>query len=194
MNETKEIGLQIDYRTFLTFVMSRYSLLGMARFKDIVAGLTQQTSRKSDELSRDLEELNNLRAGWQRYNELSKQMEAKEKAVKIGYALILSAPLKVNVEADAYAPRSDKEWEAEAGELGLSVDADDFDLSNFPLWRVIREVVRQTAEIRVYELEAHLRQFGLKKATRPAIESALSTHPKEFRITKRGREKFVSLK
>lgn len=162
----------------------------MARFKDIVSGLSEQTSRKSTELARDLEEMNTLRASWQRYHELSKQVESKERAVKIGYALLFNAPLKVNPKGDAYSG-PDREFERDA-EL-LAIDPIDLDLADFPLWRIIREIVRQTAEIRVFELEAHLKGFGLA-ATRPAIESALDTHPKEFRVTKRGREKFVSLK
>jgi hypothetical protein len=182
---------KLDYRNSLTNLLSRYIVLGMARFKDIVLGLTQQTSRKSAELARDLEELNALRPSWQRYNELSKQVESTERTVKISYALLFNAPLKVNMNGDAYAgPDSFYERDAES----LSLDAAELDLSKFSLWRIIREVVRQTAEIRVYELEAHLNQFGIKKATRPAIESALTTHSKEFRIVKRGREKFVSLK
>ncbi len=164
-------------------------LLGMARFKDIVAGLNQQTLRRSKELAADLTELNGLRANWQRYNELSKQIESKERALKIGYALLLNAPLKVG-KGDAYEG-PDEAFEKDAEDL--SIDPADLELSKFSLWRVIREVVRQSTEIRVYELEAHLKQFGLK-ATRAAIESALATHPREFRITKRGREKYVSLK
>jgi hypothetical protein len=187
-----QADLQNDYRLYLTNLLSQYSLPDMARFKDIVCGLCEQTSRKSTELARDLKEQNNLRASWQRYKELAKDVASKELAVKIGYALLFSAPLKVNLDGDAYADLDTQQFERDAD--ALAIDVSELDLSKFSLWRVIREVVRQTAEIRVYELEAHLKQFGLKKATRPAIESALVTHSKEFRIVKRGREKFVSLK
>lgn len=180
-----------DYRNSLTSVMSKYMVLGVARFKDIVSGIARQTARKNEELARDADELSHLRESYQRYRELSEQMEAKERSVKIGFALLLNAPIKVNSEADAYlTPEYTDEMRETAG---VALNPEDFDLSNFSLWRVIREVVRQTTEIRVFELEAHLKGFGLK-ASRPAIESALATHPKEFRIVKRGREKFVSLK
>ena len=111
--------------------------------------------------------------------------------MKIGYALLFSAPLRVNANVDAYAgPDQDFSQNSE----DLAIDPSELELSRFSLWRVVREIVRQTAGIRAYELEAHLKQFGLKKATRPAIGSALLTHSTEFRITKRGREKYVSLK
>jgi len=155
----------------------------MARFKDIVSALTQQTSRKSKELTRDLEERNNLRESWQRFRELSEQIESKERTVKIGFALLHNAPLKTN-------PKHEQQLQED---VILAVETADLDLSEFSLWRVIREIVRQTAKIRIFELEAHLKSFGVK-ASRPAIESALATHPKEFKITKRGREKFVYLK
>jgi hypothetical protein len=182
--------LKAEYRFMLTNLISAYIVTDVARFKDIVSGLAQQTSRKSAELARDLEELNKLRASWQRYNELSKQIESRERAIKIGYTLLFSAPIKAVKDEGYIGPDEAYERDSES----LVIDTTELDLSKFSLWRVIREVVRQTAEIRVYELEAHLKQFGLKKATRPAIESALATHPKEFRIVKRGREKFVSLK
>jgi|GEM_PF-1528281 len=189
-NKTQE-RIQVDYKLLLTNLLSHCMVLDMARLKDIVTGLREQTFRKSEELTRDLEELNALRAGWQRYHELSKQVESKQRAIKIGYALLLNVPMKINTTADGYA-NPDLQFDQDSEKL--DINAADLELSNFPLWGVIREVVRQTAEIRVYELEAHLKQFGLKKATRPAIESALATHPKEFRTVKRGREKFVSLK
>jgi hypothetical protein len=170
-----------------------FTVVDMTRLKDIVSGLNQQTSRKSAELVRDYKELNKLRASWQRYSELSRQIEPKEQIFKIGRALLLSAPTKVGPSEDAYiGPQYTREVSKEAEEL--AADAGELDLSTFSLWRVIREIVRQTAKIRVYELEAHLKSFGLKKASRPAIESALNTHPKEFKVTRRGREKFVSLK
>jgi hypothetical protein len=165
----------------------------VARLKDIVSGLTQQTLRQSAELTRDFEELNELRASWQRYRALSAHIESKEHAVKIGFALLVSLTARVNPGGDAYAElQPTLEVRKKVRELAL--DAADFDLSKVSLWRVIREIVGQIGKIRVYELEAHLKSFGLKKVSRPAIESALNTHPKEFKLTRHRREKFVSLK
>jgi hypothetical protein len=189
MREEAHVGNKNDITFILTNLMSQFMIDDMARLRDIVSGLSEQTMRKSAELAKERDELNKLRPDWQRFNELAKQIESKERMVKIGFGLLFGIPLKVR-EGDAYeSPDASFEQESEA----LALDVADLDLSKYPLWRVIREVVRQTAEVRVFELEAHLKSFGLS-ASRPAIESALSTHPKEFRLTKRGREKFVSLK
>ncbi len=177
---------KFDYRSRLTNLLSSCSVAGVARIKDIVSGLGQQTGRKAGELTKDMEELNTLRDGYQRYRELSAQIEAKERSVKIGLALLSNAP----TNSSYITTERIKELRESTG---IALEAEDLDLSRFSLWRVIREIVRQTTEIRVFELEGHLRSFGLK-VSRPAIESALATHAKEFKTVKRGREKFVSLK
>lgn len=163
----------------------------MTRLRDIVSGLAQQTLRKSEELKRDYEEVNRLRVSWQRFVELSKRIESDERRFNIGLALLRSGSVKADPDGDAcvqYTRETRKKVEE------LAKDSADLDLSKVSLWRVIREIVRQTPKIRVYELMEHLEGFGIKKASRPAIESALNTHPKEFKVTRRGREKFVSLR
>lgn len=180
-----------EYRKLLTNVISFYSMSGMARFKDIVLGLGQQTSRKCKELATDREELNRLRDNYQRYRELMQQVESKERSVKIGFALLASAPTDLT-KKDKTASLTDKALDM-FGDSEIVLNESDIDVSKYSLWRVIREVVRQTGEVRVFELVEHLNAFGVK-ASRPAVESALVTHAKEFRVIKRGREKHVALK
>ena len=62
-----------------------------------------------------------------------------------------------------------------------------------PLWEVLSAIIGETHEIQVIELEHIVRYLGFS-TTRSAIESALKTHPKAFRIRMSGRNKFVSLK
>ena len=163
----------------------------VARFKDIVMGISRQTVRKSDAIARATQELNGLLECYQRYREISTWLGPEQESAKIGAALALSKTIKVDLEADAFDP---KNWEeTERSVSGISIDLDDYDLSKYPLWKIIREVLRQVPAIRVYELEAHLKTFGVN-AERSAIESVLRTHNKRFKITKQGREKFVEWK
>lgn len=172
-------------KKLLTLLSSICTMESMARFKDIVSGLRQQTDRKCAELEKDAEELARHRESYQRYREISAQMETKERSVKVGFALLYQTP-----EGDAYVT---KHLERLQETTGIALEADDLDPNEVSLWRVIREVLRQNPEIRLFELENHLKNFGVK-TTRPAIDSALATHPKEFKTVKRGREKYVSLK
>ena len=161
--------------------MKRTANVDVARFKDIARSLSRQASRQSDELTKDSEELERLREGYQRFRETLARIGPKEDSYKVAMALLFNIPVKID--------------DPEGDESGLlfSLDSDDLELSKYPLWKIIREVVRQVTEIRVFELEDHLKKFGIGMS-RSAIESALATHPKEFKITRRGREKYVSLK
>jgi hypothetical protein len=123
---------------------------------------------------------------------LSVQIESTERSIKIGLVLMLNSPIKDSSKEKVYTNAKDHAFET-LGNVDLAIDDDELELSKISLWRIIREIVRQTAEIRIFELEEHLKAFGVK-TSRPAIESALATHSKEFKTTKRGREKFVSLR
>jgi hypothetical protein len=182
---------QNDSTFLLTIVQRMCSLIDVARLRDIVSGLGEQTARQHKSLVASNDELSKLRAAAERFRVLEKSVRADEESLKIGIALLLNFPQKDNLHADAY-PREDDAIDLR-DDAGVIFSFDDLELSDFPLWKVMREVLRQTPEIRVFELESHLKSFGVK-AARSAIESALATHGSQFRVTKRGREKFVSLK
>ena len=189
MNETA--ARQNDIRKSLTYLNSFYSMLGMARLKDIVSGLHQQMNRDCAELAEANAELEKIRAAYQRFRDLSALVQAKEARVKIGAAMLTNISFReFDEKGEIVQRRAGIEIPDEAG---IIFEKDSLKLTNFSLWRIIREIVRQTAEIRVYELEKHLRDFGLK-VTRAAVESAITTHPREFSTRKHGREKYVSLK
>jgi hypothetical protein len=192
MTQTQEMDHHNEYRLLLTSVQSLYSVFDVARLKDIVRGLSEQTTKQHEALVGANDELSKLRSAVQRFRELEKSVRVGEDSLRIGLALLLNGiRLKLNLDGDAYATKVNiNELQDQAG---FFVDPQALDLSKFPLWKVMREILKQTAEIRVYELESHLKSFGAK-ASRSAIESALITHKSQFRTTPRGREKFVSLK
>lgn len=109
-------------------------------------------------------------------------------------ALFLNAPMKTPPEINAYdVPLENRMQIEEASQYAQLIDPQALDLRHYPLWKILREILRQVPEMRVYELEAHLRQFGIA-TSRSALESCLKTHRKQFRITKHGREKLVAWK
>lgn len=179
-----------DYRFFLTSLYSLCSLIVMPRLKDIVAGLGKQSARIHQELVTASDERSRLLEAAQRFRELEETIRTREESLSITYSLLLTGiPQKIGADGDAFASAVD-EMPDESAE-GIKIDF--ADISDYPLWKIMRELVRQTSEIRVYELESHLKSFGVK-TTRSAIESALVTHRKEFKVYKRGREKYVALK
>jgi hypothetical protein len=154
-------------------------------------GLATQLHRDSGELAFLDAELENLRTAHTRFREVEEISRPKQERVDIIAALLLNLPQRVrpNKTGDVSIDPD----EAEGSPLPVSVPLNKLKPSAFPLWKIIREVVRQTSEIQVVKLEKALKEFGIV-VRRQTIESALATHKKDFRITWRGREKFISLK
>jgi hypothetical protein len=186
---------QIDYTLLLTDVQSMCSLKGMARFKDIVKGLSIQTTRKLSSVVKTQTELGELLRAYQRYRELSARIEPENESAQIGAALLFNVPMKLHSEVNPYplSERDIREME-DAMKDGIEIDPKTLDLGQYPLWKIMREILRQVPEMRVYELEAHLKAFGVPKSERSAIESSLKTHRRQFYVTRKGREKFVAWK
>lgn len=182
---------EIDYTNILTNLLSLFSMSNM-HFKHIVTGLGEQLGREHRALQDANDELSKLREAAQRFRMLESTVRTQEESFKICTALLMNAPtLKAKV-GDGFA-LSDREVDAMCEQSGLAISPEELNIENYPLWKVIREVLKQTSEIRIYELESHLKTFGVK-TSRSAIESAIATHKREFKVTKRGREKFVALK
>jgi len=185
--------LDIECTNNLTDVQSECNLvLGMAKLKDLIAGLAQQTMRKSQEADALRREMQSLLEARQRYDDAAAKLAPVTESAKIGLALLLDG-LVASDDSEGNAYASGFRRDAQAYQTAIDVDLDEIRLDQFPLWKIIREVLRQVPEMRVYELESHLKRFGVK-AERSAIESALKTHRKQFKIAPRGREKFVAWK
>jgi hypothetical protein len=80
-----------------------------------------------------------------------------------------------------------------ATETNLQGDPDDL-RANLPLWRAIREYLLIAGEAKVGDVQNFLGSVNFEKIGRQAIESALRSHDSVFRVVKRGRDKYISLK
>lgn len=159
------------------------------RLRELVRGLGIQSGRDDAELRKMIQERDRLYPAYLRYRELEEIISQKNERLSITFSLMLNAPILKAKEGDAFAFKRSRivEEESEALLPGFK------ELSDFPLWKVIREIVRQTPEMQIISLEHTLKTFGVT-VSRAAIESALETHKDEFNITWQGRKKFVALK
>jgi hypothetical protein len=182
-----------DSRINLTDVESILHSERMARFRDILSGLYRQTKGDAEEIHAMNDKMNEFHSAYLKYKELAEQVKRKEERMRIAASLI------ANTTSDFLDNSTDLKRDQELARIcsaaGMPVEGDQLrlELYKFPMWILIREIVRQTPEMQIVELENALFEFGAK-TSRQAIESALETHRKEFRIVKRGRDKFVSLK
>ena len=145
------------------------------RKSQIEKALTQQTKDDSAELKRLSNEMDSLRSAYTRYKDLEIAARNKEERIINALAVMDSAGYDQLKAIDS---------------SGVNVDVD---RDNVPLWKMMREIVRQVSEIQIIELENLLADFGIP-VSRAAIDSALKTHKDVFRTVVKGREKYVSLK
>ncbi len=160
------------------------------RLRELVRGLAIQSGRDDAELRKLIQERGKVYPAYLRYRELEEIISQKNERLSITSSLMLNAPVLKTKEGDAFAAFKRSRIVEEESE---SLLPEFKELSDFPLWKVIREIVRQTPEMQIISLEHTLKTFGVL-VSRAAIESALETHKDEFNITRQGRKKFVALK
>lgn len=146
---------------------------------DILSSAYEQFDRDVKRLEAVNERMNKIREQFLEYRELDRQARELDERVRS----------QIGVFGDFFV---DKKIENLSSELGITTTAKQ-EAANTPLWKKIREVVRQTTEIRMTELEQVMNTMG-HEVTRQGIESALKTHKDIFRVARKGREVFVSLK
>ncbi len=160
----------------------------LVRLRDVIRGLGIQAGRDEADLRKMTQEREKLYSNYLRFRELEEGIGQKSERLSLLCALMLNAPQTVK-EGNAFdlkrSHRVDEDSESPLVDLKA--------VSDFPLWRIIREIVRQTPEMQVISLEHTLKALSIN-VSRAAIESALETHNNVFDITWQGRKKFVALK
>ena len=182
----------IESTLLLDIVDSKWYSQLVTKIREILAGLSRQVELDGEALAAISAEREKLRPAYLRFKELSELAEPKEERAEIALGLLLNRVQKVKPNKSGFV-LSDEEREAaqESGDIPAGVNY--VDVSTLPLWKVMREVVRQAGQIRIVSLQNALKVFGIE-VRRQTIESALAVHKKEFKVTRRGRETFVSLK
>ena len=152
----------------------------MPAWTDILPALVTQREADVKKLESLNQRLNALRPQFQEYRELDTVARALEERIRATVGTLSDVALGAKDLSDL-------------ADLGVSIPSLKEERENTPLWKVVREITRQVTQIRVVELETVLRTLEFK-VSRQAIESAIETHPHTFRVTKKAREKYVSLK
>lgn len=165
----------------------------MARYRKLIEELQRQLVADSHSLNALNTEREKLRSAHDRFRELDDIAQPKQERINIVAAMLLGGVKQTErIRKNTPALASDGDFDMHDYEY-IPVSAERLDPSQYPLWKVIREIVRHSGEIQVVKIQNALKDFSIK-TKRQSIESALAVHQREFKITRRGREKFVSLK
>ncbi len=180
------LSRNIDSRQILTYLESK-SIFGfvLKRTQDIVAALKFQLVADRKEIDRTYKEMSKLHAPYVKYRSL----EARGKQLQEHIANTLAL---LGQKGDSKHSLPNSEFATIAVHSGIAETSEEL-RKRLPLWMLIAEILRHVSEIQVINLEEVLYWLRIK-VSRQAIESAFETHGDLFKVKKRGREKFVSLK
>lgn len=121
---------------------------------------------------------------YQKYTDLEKERKARESSITSLVALLGKEGLE-ELRTRVVSANLLGEFD-----FGVGIETRREELS---LWEFIAQYLRFVQEAKVADIEYFLGEQQMQ-TTRQAIESAVKTHSKIFRVRKRGREKFISLR
>ncbi len=126
-------------------------------------------------------ELAELAAAYNRYVDLKTEVDSRGKRIKRLMAIL--------------GPDSIEGLGTEEVQSELSLQGEPVSLrEELSLWRAIEEYLIIAGETKVGDVQAFFGAMNYEVVSRQAIESALRSHANKFRVVKRGREKYISLK
>jgi hypothetical protein len=152
----------------------------MIRFADIEKRMNQQYEEDMRQLRKNYSEQNRLRRSVLRFQDLEREAKARED--RMARVVMLLGAEKFEDTRRELLKGNDVSKEI----VTLTPD-------KLPLWQAMKAIVEQVTELQVVDLQDALEYFGVK-ASRQAIESALSSHNETFETKARGRDKFVYLR
>jgi hypothetical protein len=179
LRQNNERAYKNDARKDLTLLVEKLHTLGMARLAEVIQALKQQLAQDSKRLSEIDEEIGKLRPAYNQFRDLMNEAKSKETRMLTTRTLLGEIS-------------TDEELTTAFGDEVSTPKTPDELRSGLKLWEGVVEVLRHIPQAQVGEIHTLLSLLGIK-VTRQAIESAITTHKRSFRVRKYGREKFISL-
>lgn len=173
---------QIRDKIYIDNVDSILNNSCVARHEDVVEAINTQLGSDLQQLKTLQDEQAKLRSSYLRFLDIEKHKRSLRERAETAACLLAGR---------AISHEEEEEMLDTLEETGIVVPQDW--RNHVPTWKVIAEIVRQFPKMQVVEIVRILSLFNFQ-VSRQAVESALSTRADKFRITRKGREKFVSLK
>jgi len=140
------------------------------RLIDVTNAIKHRLEYEQSQLANETAEMERLAAAYNRFRDLKEVSEKRQESIK-RLSLVFDMPKVKNPAPNAPM----------AAAYGYS------------LWEIMETYLQFAEKAKVGEIMEFL-QWIKFTTTRQAVESAIATHPKVFRATKDGWEKYVSLK
>ena len=156
----------------------------VARAVDVVTRIRGALAVDAKRMRELAEEMNKHAEAYNRYVALQRDAKAHEQSAQALTALLGAEGFKI--------ARADDKSDSIGNEIDIVPSPREL-RDKAALWEHIEQYLRFVPEAQVNEILEFLAWMRIE-TSRQAIESAIRTHPKVFRVKKRGRDKFISLK
>lgn len=155
----------------------------MAMFEDIFRSMERRLKHESDRIKAVRAEMDALAKSYNTYADLARTLKECEDRTKRIQAILLPSGMtspRLGHDSDVVGDRNEVWPSPESLRSKLTI------------WQVLSEYLAHVPEASIEEFQTFCEALGISGVTRQATESALRTHPKLFRVTKRGGEKYLS--
>jgi hypothetical protein len=180
METHESTGINTEATNALDTVAYKVHYKNVPSTVDVERMMHQRLEHECASMQSARKEISELASAYHRYVDLKTQIEQRGRRIQRLMA-ILGADSIENMGSEGVKEETNLQGEPNdlRGELSL--------------WRAIREYLLVAGEAKVGDVQGFFSGMNYE-ASRQAIESALRSHDSVFRVVKRGRDKYISLK
>jgi hypothetical protein len=180
METTESTRINTEATHVLDNVASKVHYKNVPSTADVQNMMLQRLEHECASMQSARKELSELASAYHRYVDLKTQIDERSKRIQriIG---ILGTDSIENLGSAEVRSETNLQGEPEWLREELS------------LWRAIKEYLAIAGEAKVGDMQMFFSAMNYE-ISRQAVESALRSHESTFRVSRRGREKYVSLK
>jgi hypothetical protein len=175
--------INTEATNMLDNVASKAHHLDVPSIVDVQEMMRQRLEHECASIQPLRKEMDKLASAYNRYLDLKGEIDSRSKRIQ----------RIMGVLGDEYLFEMCGSDEPIASETNLQGHPDNL-RADLPLWRAVREYLLVAGEAKVGDVQQFLETMNFEKCGRQAIESALRSHDSVFRIVRRGRDKYISLK
>jgi len=179
MRSTK---INIEATNTIDNVATKVHHVDMPSTIDVLVRMRQRLEHECASLQPLRKEMDKLAPAYNRYVDLKGEIDFRSKRIQRLMGVLGGEELLEFGNVDPVA-----------SETNFQGDPDDL-RAELPLWRAVQEYLLIAGEAKVGDVQSFLSGLEFEKIGRQAIESALRSHGDVFRVVKRGRDKYISLK
>ncbi|MGO9123530.1 MAG: hypothetical protein ACLP6G_01440 [Terriglobales bacterium] len=180
MKTTELLSSNTEATIAIDNVATRVHYKDVPSIVDVTSMMHQRLEHECASMQSVRKELSELASAYNRYVDLKAQIDSRSKRIQRLMAVLGDESVS-NIAKDAVRAETNLQGDPESLRTDL------------PLWQAVKEYLTFAGQTKVGDIQQF---FGATnyEVSRQAIESALRSHTSTFRVARKGRDKYISLK